>query len=166
MSIRLESGQSTGLDLGDYADMLSQIRNQAGGCFSVASVEDQRVRLVTTHCPFTDGATDKPYLCQLAASTFGTIAARNFGYAKIELTKRMSCNDRCEVWICTDPTEGSRHAGEEYRADGGRIVSSTTSASAGSRAQAYEIWRAKTKPSSAAAGPRFTITKNEEPRWS
>lgn len=159
---RLESGQSARLDLGGYARMLSQIKNQAGGCFSVASVEDQRVRFVTTQCPFTDGATDKPYLCQLATSTFGTIAARNFGYAKIALTKRMICDDRCEVWICTDPGEGSRHAGEEYRAAGSRIVSSTTSGSAEPRAQVYEIWRTKTDPSPAEAGRSQVIIGQSE----
>jgi len=47
---------------------------------------------------------EAPELCRMTASVFGGIAARNFGYGKVELKKRIALNhSHCEVCIHIDP---------------------------------------------------------------
>lgn len=119
---RLESGLDSTLSIESYADLVARITNPAGGRFTVAIGADRSALLVCTRCPFNDRSTFSPFLCQMAVTTFGTIAARNFGYAKVEFAKRMVNGDRCEICVHTDPRRGERRQGEEYREVQGRIL--------------------------------------------
>ena len=62
----------------------------------------------------------------MTSSVFGGIAARNFGYAKVDLRQRIAVGDQqCEVCIHTDQTESSEVEGDEYRFEQGVLVSRT-----------------------------------------
>jgi len=121
---REQLGLQGSIDLDQYADIILRIKNQIGGNFSRASSEPQVIRVVNSRCPFGDMVREAPELCRMTSSVFGGIAARNFGYAKVDLRQRIAVGDRqCEVCIHTDPTESSEVEGDEYRFEQGVLVS-------------------------------------------
>jgi len=107
-----------------YAKLIIHIKNQIGGGFSQAPSEGDAVRVENQRCPFGDMVKEAPELCRMTSSVFGGIAARNFGYAKVELRKRIAINDgRCEVLIYTDRAAARDKFGDEYFSEDGAIVS-------------------------------------------
>ena len=126
---RQQMGLTGPIDLDQYADIILRIKNQIGGNFSRTSSEPGIVRVVNNRCPFGEVVKEAPELCRMTSSVFGGIAARNFGYAKVELRHRIATGDGvCEVCIYTD-REGSRELpGDEYHHEDGKLVSHATSA--------------------------------------
>ena len=111
-----------------YADIVITLKNRIGGNFSRASAGPGTVRVVNSRCPFGDCVREAPELCRMTASVFGGIAARNFGYGKVELRKRIALgHDRCEVCIHIDPVAAEGMPGDEYRCEGDKIVSRSES---------------------------------------
>lgn len=112
---RQELGQDGPLDHDKYADMIVEIKNKIGGNFSRASSEPGMVRVVNTRCPFGEAVMQAPELCKMTSSVFGGIAARNFGYAKVILDKRIAVgNGMCEARIYTDRMKAISLEGDEY----------------------------------------------------
>ncbi|MFA5732446.1 MAG: sigma 54-interacting transcriptional regulator [Acidithiobacillus sp.] len=107
------------LDHEAYACMIVDIKNKIGGNFSRDSSDNANVlRVINTRCPFGKSVTHAPELCTMTSSVFGGIAARNFGYAKVILEKRIALGDRtCEVSIYTNIDEAASFDGDEYRRD-------------------------------------------------
>ncbi|WP_462330946.1 sigma 54-interacting transcriptional regulator [Thiohalocapsa halophila] len=121
---RRQQGLDGPIDLDQYADLILSIKNQIGGNFSRTSSDPGAVRVVNSRCPFGDMVKQAPELCRMTASVFGGIAARNFGYAKVELRRRIATgDDGCEVCIYTDRDSARGQPGDEYHNDNGRVVS-------------------------------------------
>lgn len=119
---RQEFAQNGPLDHDKYADIIVGIKNKIGGKFSRASSEPGMVRVVNTRCPFGDAVMQAPELCKMTSSVFGGIAARNFGYAKVILDKRIAVGDgMCEARIYTDPKKAASFEGDEYHREQGVI---------------------------------------------
>ena len=119
---RQELAQDGPLDHGKYADMIVAIKNKIGGNFSRASSEAGMVRVGNTRCPFGEAVMQAPELCKMTSSVFGGIAARNFGYAKVILDKRIAVGDgMCEARIYTDPKKAAAFEGDEYHREQGVI---------------------------------------------
>lgn len=119
-----------------YSDLIVSIKNNIGGNFSRASSESGVVRVVNTRCPFGEAVREAPELCRMTSSVFGAIAARNFGYAKVELKKRLATNDKvCEVCIYTDRATAARHEGDEYESEAGVVVAKSADAGAAVRVE-------------------------------
>jgi DNA-binding NtrC family response regulator len=141
---REERGLAGQLDHAQYRDLIVEIKNKIGGCFSPASSEPGTVRVVNTRCPFGEAVRHAPELCQMTSSVFGGIAAHNFGYAKVILEKRIAVGDgMCEVCIHTDPNQANQHqGGDEYRKEGELIVGKSASAEVGTRVekQMNKVW--------------------------
>jgi len=98
-----------------YADVIIEIKNQIGGQFSRVSSDTGIIRVENTCCPFGKRVKETPELCQMTSSVFGGIAARNFGYAKVELKKRIATGDAgCEVFIYLDQKQSEAISGDEY----------------------------------------------------
>lgn len=128
---RQELAQDGLLDHGKYADMIVEIKNKIGGNFSRASSEPGMVRVVNTRCPFGETVMQAPELCKMTSSVFGGIAARNFGYAKVILDKRIAMGDGiCEARIYTDPKKAASFDGDEYHRDQGIIRGRATTVKA------------------------------------
>lgn len=118
----LSDGES--LDQARYARLIVDIKNQIGGKFSLASSEPGRVSVVNHSCPFGDAVLQAPELCRMTSSVFGAIAARNFGYAKVNLEKRIATGDGyCEAHIFIDPDVGRIQPGDEYKTNGSTVSS-------------------------------------------
>lgn len=104
------------LNTEDYIDLILALKNRIGGNFSLASVEASTITVVNSRCPFGDGVTNFPELCRMTSSVFGGIAARNFGYAKVEIRQSIAKqNSGCEVCIHTDSQAAADKPGLEYR---------------------------------------------------
>lgn len=121
---REQLGLEGEIDLAGYTDVILWIKNQIGGNFSRASSDPGMVRVVSSRCPFGATVRDSPELCRMTASVFGGIAARNFGYAKVDLRRRIALGDsHCEVCIHVDPVKSADVEGDEYRYEDGILVS-------------------------------------------
>ncbi|MDD2738602.1 MAG: sigma 54-interacting transcriptional regulator [Methylomonas lenta] len=104
------------LGCADYIDLILALKNRIGGNFSLASVETGTITVVNSRCPFGEGVTNFPELCRMTSSVFGGIAARNFGYAKVEIRQSIAKkNGGCEVCIHTNLDSAAAKPGLEYR---------------------------------------------------
>jgi len=112
---REETHKTELLDKGSYTELILGLKNNIGGKFSLASSTQDCLTVVNTCCPFGDRVTNFPELCRMTSSVFGGIAARNFGYAKVEIKKSIARHDGvCEVCVCTNPNMAKDRPGMEY----------------------------------------------------
>lgn len=99
-----------------YADLIIALKNRIGGHFSLLSSDAKHVHVICSRCPFGEGVRHSPELCRMTSSVFGGIAARNFGYAKVELRERIALgHDQCSVVVHLDPIAARGKEGHEYR---------------------------------------------------
>lgn len=140
---RRQLGLEGPIDPDQYADLILSIKNQIGGNFSRASSDPGVVRVVNSRCPFGDMVKQAPELCRMTASVFGGIAARNFGYAKVELRRRIATgDDGCEVCVYTNREVAHDQPGDEYDNDNGRIVSKAAATQLRERVEEkiHQVW--------------------------
>lgn len=126
-----------------YADLIVNLKNQIGGEFSRASSAPGVVSVVNKRCPFGEVVKEAPELCRMTASVLGGIAARNFGYAKVFLERRIAMrDDMCEVFVYTNRQVAMGQPGDEYQSKGSRVVSKTASAAVISRVEERikQVW--------------------------
>ncbi|MBY6036895.1 Fis family transcriptional regulator [Fictibacillus nanhaiensis] len=96
-----------------YVHVIVDLKNSIGGHFEVVSVNPDHVVVRAKRCPFGEAVHDAPHLCRMTSSVFGGIAARNFGYGKVTLRKRLAVGDpNCEIAIYFQPDD--REEGDVY----------------------------------------------------
>ena len=106
-----------------YAQLIVNIKNSIGGEFAVVSNDKQQVHIRADRCPFGKLVHSAPGLCHMTSSIFGGIAARNFGYAKVELKSRIALeSDHCDISIHLDTTAATEVLGDEYFSDGYQVI--------------------------------------------
>jgi len=143
-----------------YTALVVSIKNQIGGGFAPAADEAGAIRVMNNRCPFGDRVKEAPELCRMTSSVFGGIAARNFGYAKVELRRRIANNDGCcEVLIHIDRDAARDKYGDEYVSEDGAIVSRMALEDVTVRVaeKMAQIWRPATgdEPSGCRGGPEI-----------
>lgn len=109
------------LDIVDVAEALVDLKRRIGGEFRIVAVDDQRILLHNTRCPFGDAVLDRPSLCMMTSNVFGRLTADNLGYARVDLAETIARGDgRCVVSIALTPeAEPERRTAREYfRAEG------------------------------------------------
>ena len=112
---RNEKNNHDSLDRETYTDLILGLKNNIGGNFSLSASNQDCITVVNSSCPFGEGVTNFPELCRMTSSVFGGIAARNFGYAKVEIKKSIARHDGCcEVCIYTNPDAAKGRQGLEY----------------------------------------------------
>ncbi|MDO9141993.1 MAG: sigma 54-interacting transcriptional regulator, partial [Methylobacter sp.] len=103
------------LDKERYVELILGLKNNIGGKFSLVSSGQDCITVTNSSCPFGDRVTNFPELCRMTSSVFGGIAARNFGYAKVEIKQSIARHDgKCEVCIYTHPNAAKNQPGIEY----------------------------------------------------
>ncbi|GAB4358523.1 MAG: hypothetical protein Kow0060_12600 [Methylohalobius crimeensis] len=103
------------LDVERYVDLILGLKNRIGGNFSLDSSEPGCVRVINTRCPFGEGVKNFPELCRMTSSVFGGIAARNFGYAKVDIAECIARDHgRCRVCIHLNREDARDQPGKEY----------------------------------------------------
>lgn len=103
------------LDIESYTELILGLKNNIGGKFSLASSNQDCITVTNSCCPFGDQVSNFPELCRMTSSVFGGIAARNFGYAKVEIKQSIARLDgKCEVCVYTNPNAAKDRPGMEY----------------------------------------------------
>ncbi len=112
---RENTHKSEQLNSESYTELILGIKNNIGGKFSLVSSNPDCITVTNSRCPFGEQVTNFPELCRMTSSVFGGIAARNFGYAKVEIKKSIARRDgQCDVCIYTNPHAAKGRAGMEY----------------------------------------------------
>ncbi|MGX2039348.1 sigma 54-interacting transcriptional regulator [Methylocaldum sp. MU1018] len=115
-AFRAEYGIDQTLDRERYADLIVGLKNKIGGRFSLVSSDAECIRVTSSCCPFGEGVKNSPELCRMTSGVFGAIAARNFGYAKVVLERRIALGHQdCTVGVYLNPETASGLPGLEYR---------------------------------------------------
>ena len=98
------------------ADVLVDLKARIQGDFYVIEADDDRIVLGNRACPFAQKVVGRPALCMMTSNVFGSIAAENLGYAKVELRETIAMGDAgCRVVVHLRPTEAADAAlGREY----------------------------------------------------
>ena len=102
---------------------MTDVKRRIEGDFYVIEQDDEKIVLGNRACPFGAKVTDRPALCMMTSSVFGTLAAHNLGYAKVELREtiaRRAPECRVVVWL-RPTTDAERSAGREFRAPPGVV---------------------------------------------
>ncbi len=112
---RDENNKKSLLDRESYTELILGLKNNIGGKFSLASSNPDCITVTNSCCPFGERVTNFPELCGMTSSVFGGIAARNFGYAKVEIKKSIARHDGlCEVCVYTNAEAAAGRPGMEY----------------------------------------------------
>jgi predicted ArsR family transcriptional regulator len=72
------------------ADVLVDLKRRIQGEFFILEQSDERIVFGNTACPFGDKVIGRPSMCMMTSNVFGSIAADNLGYAKVELQETIA----------------------------------------------------------------------------
>lgn len=104
------------LDHEQVGQALVDLKRRIGGTFELEHQDDGRFVFRNGRCPFGDEVIGRPSLCMMTSNVFGAIAARNLGYARVELQKTIANGDgHCRVVVHRRPDDAG--AGQEYLGD-------------------------------------------------
>jgi predicted ArsR family transcriptional regulator len=98
------------------AAVLVDLKRRIGGDFFIIEEGEDKIVLGNRACPFGDKVHGRPSMCMMTSNVFGSIAAQNLGYAKVELQETIAeGHGGCRVVVYLRETEESRNAqGCEY----------------------------------------------------
>jgi hypothetical protein len=106
------------------ADVLVDLKARIQGDFYVVEQDDAMIVLGNTACPFAEKVAGRPALCMMTSNVFGSIAAENLGYAKVELRETIAMgHPGCHVIVHLRPTAAAEaaHGREYFGADDGAV---------------------------------------------
>lgn len=98
------------------SQVLQDLKSRIQGDFYVIEADEQKIVFGNRICPFAEKVIDRPSLCMMTSNVFGTIAAENIGYAKVELQETIANGDAgCRVVVYLQDNDDSQAAlGREY----------------------------------------------------
>jgi predicted ArsR family transcriptional regulator len=98
------------------ADVLVDLKRRIRGEFSIIEQDDEKIVLGNSACPFAEKVIGRPSMCMMTSNVFGSIAADNLGYAKVELQETIAeghAGCRVVVYLKRTP-ESQARTGREY----------------------------------------------------
>ncbi|MFF8726272.1 methanogen output domain 1-containing protein [Streptomyces sp. NPDC015171] len=99
------------------AEGLVDLKRRIKGDFFVIEQDDTRIVLGNRACPFAEKVLGRESMCMMTSNVFGTVAARNLGYASVELRETIARGDAgCRVVVHLVPGAGPV-TGREYFGD-------------------------------------------------
>jgi predicted ArsR family transcriptional regulator len=90
------------LDRHQVAAALVELKRRIEGGFEIVAVEEDRIELANTRCPFGAPVRGREALCAMTTGVFGRLAADNLGFARVDLTKSFARGDGCcrvTIWL-------------------------------------------------------------------
>ena len=98
------------------ADVFVDLKRRIQGDFYIIEQTDEKIVLGNRACPFAEKVIDRPAMCMMTSNVFGSIAADNLGYAKVELQETIATGaPGCRVVVYLKPTlEAEESQGREY----------------------------------------------------
>ncbi len=108
--------QETNLSTSQVAHVLVDLKRRIKGDFFILEMDDEKIVFGNRTCPFAEKVNNRPALCMMTSNVFGSIAAENRGYAKVELQETIALGAAgCRVIVYLKPTAQSEAAlGREY----------------------------------------------------
>ncbi|MDP2274346.1 MAG: methanogen output domain 1-containing protein [Archangium sp.] len=100
----------------EVASVLVDLKRRIQGDFYVVEETDEKIVFGNRRCPFGEKVLGRPALCMMTSNVFGSIAAENLGYAKVELNETIATGSPgCLVTVYIKQTGASEAAsGREY----------------------------------------------------
>ena len=106
------------LSRSEVAQVLVALKRRSEGDFYVVEATPEMVLLASHSCPFGDPGVGRESMCMMTSNVFGSIAAQNLGYAKVELRRTIARgHEGCMIAVYLTPEVGSDADGREYYAD-------------------------------------------------
>jgi hypothetical protein len=98
------------------AAALVDLKRRIEGQFYIIEQTDSKIVFGNRACPFGEKVIGRPSMCMMTSNVFGAIAAKNLGYAKVELLKTIAEGaPECRVVVYLKPDGESQDAtGREY----------------------------------------------------
>ncbi|MDF5706105.1 MAG: methanogen output domain 1-containing protein [Nostoc sp. S4] len=97
-------------------DVLVDLKRRIQGNFYIIEQDDEKIVFGNRVCPFGEKVLNRPAMCMMTSNVFGTIAANNLGYAKVELQDTIANGaSGCRVIVYLKLTQEAEDAeGREY----------------------------------------------------
>ena len=102
------------LPIEKISEILVDLKARIDGGFSVESLEDGKITLVNTRCPFGEKALGRQSLCMMTSSVFGTISSEATGQANVDIQQSIAAGDGCcrvVVYLNQPDAPGKRYFG-------------------------------------------------------
>lgn len=101
------------------AEALVDLKRRINGDFYVIEHDEKKIVLGNRVCPFAEKVVGRESMCMMTSNVFGTIAARNLGYARVELEQTIARGDAgCRVVVHLVPdVDIETVSGREYFGD-------------------------------------------------
>lgn len=98
------------------AEVLIDLKKRIKGDFYIIEQSDEKIVFGNRVCPFAEKVIGRPSMCMMTSNVFGSIAADNLGYAKVELQETIANGDSgCRVVVYLEYSEEADEAvGREY----------------------------------------------------
>lgn len=97
------------------AEVLVDLKRRIEGQFYVIEETEDRLVFGNRACPFGEYVEGRPSLCMMTSNVFGSIAARNLGYARVEIEEAIAMgHPGCRVVVHLKPTESPEAGSREY----------------------------------------------------
>ncbi len=103
------------LDRDQVAEVLTDLKARIHGGFELVAGDEAVLEYTNDRCPFEDAVLGRPSMCMMTSNVFGSIAAENLGYAKVELGETIAQgSSRCHVLVHLDHARAEARPGREY----------------------------------------------------
>ena len=108
--------QVANLSREQVAQVLVDLKRRIQGDFFIIEQTDEKIVLGNRICPFAEKVVGRPSMCMMTSNVFGSVAAENLGYAKVEIQEAIAKGDAgCRVVVYLKNTEEAEEAdGREY----------------------------------------------------
>jgi predicted ArsR family transcriptional regulator len=95
--------------------VLIDLKRRIEGDFFLEEDREDRIVLGNRVCPFGEYVNGRPSLCMMTSNVFGSIAAENLGYARVEIAEALALGHRgCRVIVHLKPSENPEPGAREY----------------------------------------------------
>lgn len=106
------------LNRNQLIEALVDLKNRAGGGFSVIEQDEDRVVFGNCACPLGKAVSNHPSLCMLTSNIFGRMTANAVGYAAVDLERTIAKGaSDCRVVLHLKRTELGPDTREYFRDD-------------------------------------------------
>ena len=103
------------LSKGQVRDVLVDLKRRIKGDFYIIEEREDRIILGNRACPFGKFVEGRPSLCMMTSNVFGSIAAQNLGYARVEIEEAIAMgHSGCRVVVHLRASEDPEPDAREY----------------------------------------------------
>ncbi len=96
--------------------VLVDFKARIQGKFMITELNESRIVLTNTACPFGDKVFGRPSMCMMTSNVFGLITSEHLGYARVVIKKSIAHGDGCcrVIIYLTSTAESEVSEGREY----------------------------------------------------